>query len=970
VVVAAAFLTAAVVALFAVPWARRLARANDFVDQPADRKSHTRPVPYLGGIAIMAAVVAGLVVGGGIRTRIGVAVVAAAGLGIVGLLDDDRDLPPRHRLLYQSIAAVAAATAGVHAHVTDVWALDAVLTVLWIVGITNAFNLLDNMDGLAGGTATVASAAVAVLALAVNQPSVARLAAAMSGACLGFLVYNRRPASIFMGDAGSLFLGFLLAVVVLEVNPGLTPPATFLVPFLLLALPVLDTTTVVVARLRRGRPIDAGGKDHLSHRLVQRGVSPGRAVAVLVLAEILLGVLAVLAGRAIVPLPLIALGAVLVLGELSIFTAAARVYDEPVVGLPVRPAILVALLGVGLLVFVGPAAVAMAAARNPANLGAARARDGLTALQQGDRTAASRAFAEARGYLRLADDRLNGPLSSLGLAVPVFNSNLRAARTVVGVSKDLVASGERVVSVVDPARLRVKNGQVALDEVVRASPALDEAARTLRKGYSQVRRARHPYLLPTVSRAVNLLDRRLATATVTAERAAEAARLVPQIMGGQGTRRYFLAIQNNAELRGTGGFIGNFGELTATDGRLKLERFGRYDELQNATPLSSRQLDVSPDFQRLNQNRADNIVSWAHINISPDFPTTAGLMAQLYPQSGGKPVDGVIAVDPQGLSALLELTGPITVAGWPEPITAANVVPVSLHDQYLRFETQPSPTARARREDFLGDVGRTTWAAFTSADLGQPERIAGVMSKAVRQRHVQLFLTRQNENVLVQHLGASGRTPPSPGDSLLVLNHNGSGNKADYFLSRRIRYDVHLDPGRDETKLRAGLDLTFRNDTPSSGLPNGVIGPYDSHFVAGENLSLLSIYSPSIIRRATLGPNAVSLTSNPDLGRFVHAGELDMPAVSTTAMHVDLEGRVPLRSGWYSLDVVRQPTVKPDQVDVRISVPSGWRIVATRGMHRVASDVATSTLDLQEDTSLGVRLERTGLLGIWDKLVG
>jgi UDP-GlcNAc:undecaprenyl-phosphate GlcNAc-1-phosphate transferase len=964
---AVAFLTALVIALFGVPWARRVAHASDFVDRPADRKSHTAPVAYLGGIAIMGAVLVGLLVGGGISVRIGVAAMAAAGLGIVGLLDDDRDLPPRHRLLSQALAAGLALSVGVQAHVTGVRPVDALITIIWIVGITNAINLLDNMDGLAGGTSAIAGGAVAILALAGGQPSVARLAAALARAGVGFLVYNRPPATLFMGDAGRLVLGVVLAVVVLEVDPGLTPPATFLVPLLLLALPVLDTTTVVLARLRRKRPVDAGGKDHLSHRLLSRGLSPGWSVGVLVLAEVVLGVLAVAAGRAIIPLPVVAAGAVLVVGALSIATASADVYEEPVVGLPVRPAILVGLAGLAVVTFVVPTVVAMVAARSPAADGAERARDGLTALLAGDRPGAARAFADARRHLRRADDRLHRPLVGLGLAVPVLNTNLRSARTVVDVANDIVGTGDDVVEGVRLDRLRAAGGKIDLEEVRRAGSVLADAALALQTGNERVQEARQPYLVAPLFRAVDQLDRRLTTATNTTATAAEAARLAPAILGGTGTRRYLLAIENNAELRGGGGFIGNFGELTATEGQLRLDRFGRFAELRDASPPASRQFDVAEAFRHLGDPAA---AGWAHVNQSPDFPTGARLMADLYHQSGGPRVDGVIAADPQGLAALLALTGPITVPDWPEPIASANVVEVTLRDQYTRFEGNGGAGGRARREDFLGDVGQATWTAFTSAELGQPDRIANLASAAARQRHLQLFMTRPSENALMEHLSASGRTPPLAGDSLLVVNHNGAANKTDYFLSRRIRYDVRLQPDGDQTRLRAGLDLTLKNDAPASGLPNGVIGPFDGRFAAGENVSRLSMYSPSIVRDARLGADPLELASAPVLGRFVHATELDMAPGSTTKLHVDLEGRAALRSGWFFLDLVRQPTVRPDQVDVRIEVPSGWRIADTLGIERVGVAEARLTLPLEHDLRVGVRLERSGVLGIWDKLVG
>ena len=207
---------------------------------------------------------------------------------------------------------------------------------MWIVGVTNAINLLDNMDALAAGVSAVAALSVFALAILGRQPVVATLAAAVAGACLGFLVYNRPPASIFMGDAGSLFLGFVLAILTINVSPAVFPPVSFLIPLLLLAIPVLDTTVVTLARLRRGRPVSQGGRDHLSHRLAKRGLRRRTAVAVLIGCESVLGMLAVLAGRRVMPGGRRRRGGGGHGGGLLAVTAKAKVYREPVVGFPRR----------------------------------------------------------------------------------------------------------------------------------------------------------------------------------------------------------------------------------------------------------------------------------------------------------------------------------------------------------------------------------------------------------------------------------------------------------------------------------------------------------------------------------------------------------------------------------------------------------------------------------------------------------
>jgi UDP-GlcNAc:undecaprenyl-phosphate GlcNAc-1-phosphate transferase len=147
--------------------------------------------------------------------------------------------------------------------------LDIVVTIGWVVGITNAMNLLDNMDGLSGGIAMIAAVFFTLLASLSDQYLVGALAAALAGACAGFLIYNWNPAHIFMGDTGSLFLGFLLAAVGIKLRfPSNSDTITWMIPVLVLALPVFDTTLVFISRLRRGKnPLTTPGKDHISHRL-------------------------------------------------------------------------------------------------------------------------------------------------------------------------------------------------------------------------------------------------------------------------------------------------------------------------------------------------------------------------------------------------------------------------------------------------------------------------------------------------------------------------------------------------------------------------------------------------------------------------------------------------------------------------------------------------------------------------------
>ena len=275
---------------FLTPVMRRIAIKQNVFDAPtAAHKTHKEPVPYLGGVAIIVGV---LVVSYGTALLknfsatnfwLATSVLApAAVLGIVGLIDDLRNLSPTPRFIIQTIAGIFTAwllvsndTVG---NPTGSKVLDYVVTIIWIVGICNSINFFDNLDGGAAGTVAVTSIALFVLAFNGEQILIAALAVVTAGATIGFLLWNKSPARIYMGDAGALFLGILIATLTIRLEPNAQTEWTSLAtPVLLLAVPILDTTVAVTSRLRRGVSPFQGGHDHLSHRLIRGGMSRRRA---------------------------------------------------------------------------------------------------------------------------------------------------------------------------------------------------------------------------------------------------------------------------------------------------------------------------------------------------------------------------------------------------------------------------------------------------------------------------------------------------------------------------------------------------------------------------------------------------------------------------------------------------------------------------------------------------------------------
>jgi UDP-GlcNAc:undecaprenyl-phosphate GlcNAc-1-phosphate transferase len=292
------FLTSLLVASAATLLCERIARRVGLVVQPRADRWHRQAVPLLGGVAIVVGVLPGLAwIGGhrGLTALVGVSLATAA----VGLFDDVRPLRPPVKLVLQIALAVVLVHLGFALRLTAVPALNLLITVFWIVGVTNAFNLLDNMDGLAAGMAAIVAAFRLTFFVLDGNPAGAALTAAFLGSLAGFLARNLPPAKIFMGDAGSLFIGFFLSGLsfVADATYSRGVAAVLVLPVLLVLVPIFDTTFVTVTRLLTGRPVSQGGRDHTSHRLVALGISERRALAFLYGTACASGLVAVLTYR-------------------------------------------------------------------------------------------------------------------------------------------------------------------------------------------------------------------------------------------------------------------------------------------------------------------------------------------------------------------------------------------------------------------------------------------------------------------------------------------------------------------------------------------------------------------------------------------------------------------------------------------------------------------------------------------------
>ena len=292
------FCSAALIALGLNPLFRRIALSRQILDTPnSERKIQRTAVPYLGGFSIILAVF--IVVGLALVThsadsemykRAASVLVPALLLGLVGYVDDLKHLGAGSRFLAQLLAGIFTAVILISNETVgssfNNKAVDAALTIFWVVGIANAINFLDNMDGAASGVAAISAFGFFLVATQSGQYLVAALGLVLAGACLGYLRLNWSPAKIYMGDSGALFIGVLLAALAVRLDPReVEQPISFFIPVLLLAIPILDTSLVVIDRLRRRANPFEGGLDHMSHRLRRHGLSTRQSVGILYLLQ-------------------------------------------------------------------------------------------------------------------------------------------------------------------------------------------------------------------------------------------------------------------------------------------------------------------------------------------------------------------------------------------------------------------------------------------------------------------------------------------------------------------------------------------------------------------------------------------------------------------------------------------------------------------------------------------------------------
>jgi hypothetical protein len=513
------------------------------------------------------------------------------------------------------------------------------------------------------------------------------------------------------------------------------------------------------------------------------------------------------------------------------------------------------------------------------------------------------------------------PLRHLG-ALPLVGRDVRVAKAVASSATGTVRATRQVVTALQPVQTKPPTRA----SIQSAAGALLGLHTTLSQDLERVRATRPLLTGASRNRYLDAAE----SASATAERAGQGLKLAAGLYGPAGSARWFLAFQNPAELRGTGGLIGEYGILESSPDGPKLVKVDHYEGLNERTdeavPLPE---EVAARYERFAVGR-----DWTAVNIPPDMPTVGKIITQLYEQTTGDRIDGVIAADPLAVAAILRVAGPIQAGGrW---LDADNVAEETLVRAYVRYERDNN----ARRR-FLEEVARASFEAFRRSLTAKPVELIRHLGAAARGRHVQVYVADAAGRRAIAGLGLSGSAAaPATGDYLMPVGVNTGANKLDAFLRRTVRWRVRLSP---DGAAEATAAMTLANDGPAFGLPRYIIGPFDARFRPGQNQQIATLYVAGGygFTRATLDGRVVGAEAQADFGGLALTQEVGVQAQSTVTLGYQLArpaaaerlGDDRLR---YRLLLRPQATARPDQARIAVEAPKGWRFDDVPPRTRVA----------------------------------
>jgi hypothetical protein len=549
-----------------------------------------------------------------------------------------------------------------------------------------------------------------------------------------------------------------------------------------------------------------------------------------------------------------------------------------------------------------------------------RLEQGADALLAGRLGDAEAAFTLAGTSAEHAAGLLSHPTSDVAALLPWLGDDVRAVRVLADAS-GLAAEAGRALT--DAAREAgwdgssipgmVSPGAVDTAAVAAAVPALDRAEGLIVRADRLLAPIETDGLLGPVADAVASARETVDSREHLVTTAARLSRLLPGFLGGEGPRTYLVVIQNLADPRGSGGYPGSYAVLETRNGRIRLERTAQVSTL-GVAPKIQAPPDVAARYERFGA-----LTHFIATTYSPDFPTSARLLMQLWQASGRPPVDGVISGDSVFMSYVLSAIGPVETPAWPVPITAENVSDVIDRDTFLTLSQQ-------RSDRLQNAIGAALWSAVL--ERTPPARaFAEAVGRAARERHLQVYSADPAEERTLEALDVSGHIELGD-DPLLVVWDGAVGSRVGYFVEKSVDYEATLLP---DGSARVSVTVTVDNPAPD-GPPSILLGEGAANDVpVGYYEAFVNVYLPRAAEQIEIRGGYLQLVEH-EFGGPVVLGLIGAPSGGTASMRVSYRAvdlAVPSGDGSeYRLDVLPIPALRPDRFDVAVALPAGAQVLS------------------------------------------
>ncbi len=512
-----------------------------------------------------------------------------------------------------------------------------------------------------------------------------------------------------------------------------------------------------------------------------------------------------------------------------------------------------ALGAAGVLMVIAMAALAAAglSARPDLSAGSSKARQAITSLNQGDYAGAADLFAESSNAFARAGDQLGGALAVPSRIIPAVAINVDAGNELAAAAAAATRDAADALRSIDPATLRVVGGRIDLAAVSAVEAPLLDVQQALLDLRAVADDVESPWLLGALQDELAELHERLDANEPALVNAIDAVRLAPGLLGGDEPRRYLVMFTSPVEARGLAGFMGNYATVTIDDGQVAVDEFGRRSDLEAAVgegaSCTGCPAEVLDRYSRFGFSDGEGVFhprAWSSITLPAHFPYVAEIAHAMFPQSGGSEIDGVIAMDPHIVQALMKYTGPIELTDLGVSVAPETAAEFLLAGQYALLDD----TSNEERIEAIDTLGQQVIGALLAGQLPEPSGLARDLGPLIDEQRLLVWTDDEGEQELFERIGLAGALPVMGDDGgFAVTVANAGHSKIDYFLERDVDVAVETDADGQRTLV---ADVVLTNTAPSSGLPRYVIG---NSFGLPDGTSRLwvSFYGPNAVPVAT-----------------------------------------------------------------------------------------------------------------------